>query len=64
MKNSITFSSTMDGEQTFEEFINTSDHWLRPKFEREAVGVADDPILIMDFYKREYRYYREFFRGA
>ena len=64
MNNSITFSSTMDGEQTFEEFINASDHWLRPKFERETVGVVDDPILIMDFYKREYRYYREFFRGA
>lgn len=63
MNNSITFSSTMDGEQTFEEFINASDHWLRPKFERETVGV-EDPILIMDFYKREYRYYREFFRGA
>lgn len=64
MKNSITFSSTMEGEQTFEEFINASDHWLRPKFERETVGVEEDPILIMDFYKREYRYYREFFRGA
>ena len=64
MNNSITFSSTMDGEQTFEEFINASDHWLRPKFERETVGVVDDPLLIMDFYKREYRYYREFFRGA
>ena len=64
MNNSNTFSSTMEGEQTFEEFINASDHWLRPKFERETVGVVDDPILIMDFYKREYRYYREFFRGA
>ena len=63
MNNSITFSSTMEGEQTFEEFINASDHWLRPKFERETVGVVG-PILIMDFYKREYRYYREFFRGA
>lgn len=63
MNNSITFSSTMDGEQTFEEFINTSDHWLRSKFERETVGMKD-PILIMDFYIREYRYYREFFRGA